>query len=688
MSTGFKSIRKAHTKNVLTPERSSTPLSSDEEIAMSKFPAKPAARPPPQGSLGQRDPHTPIQMRELISVTPRPANQPSPIARDSRLFTCLEKILEKQKEIKEILGRLVAQQGTGQSTKDLDETILLSEISLPIKKRLRSDISEKFPNLKKEEIDELVPLKSEISVAKVASHSGNHIFIYYNLKTPIFFSVNNILCPTVYALWTYPHLLHRYYTTPNVLEKFSGGADLMLPGIITDMEDYGPRSFGDLGKGQMCSICIVGNDAPIAVGVTAMSSQDMFDSGKRGKGVIIYHVYSDQLWRSGNMSSPPNVPSTMTGIEDTEQSLQKVEVNDICDASNLDQAINKLDISEECELGDCNDDVEDSQLSPVEEMDNLLYRTFLCALRISAKKIEFPILTSTFYRLHMVPCCPHGCSLDIKKSSYKKLSKFLNEMKQINIILVQELSKGVESITNVNMEHPEVKKFRVVKADFVTEEPAEEKDKSSYDPPEVVELFCITAPVAPIFRDFKHRKGDFLSASDVRKVVTDYVKKNELQNPKNGRFVKLDPHLTDAILNKNEYNSISELQWEDINARMLAKMLPGYQMTFPGRKPIVKKGKLSPIDISMVERRGCKIVTLVNNMVTYGIDATEFARRIQSGVAASVSVNPAPPNRKDGPQVLIQGNQVKYIGNLLTGEYGIPKKLIKGFELAPKKKLN
>ncbi|KAG1702082.1 Importin-5 [Nymphon striatum] len=100
-----------------------TPLSSDEEIAMSKFPAKPAARPPPQGSLGQRDPHTPIQMRERISVTPRPANQPSPI----------EKILEKQKEIKEILGRLVAQQGTGQSTKDLDETILLSEISLPIK---------------------------------------------------------------------------------------------------------------------------------------------------------------------------------------------------------------------------------------------------------------------------------------------------------------------------------------------------------------------------------------------------------------------------------------------------------------------------------------------------------------------------------------------------------------------------
>ncbi|KAG1704770.1 hypothetical protein GQR58_003956 [Nymphon striatum] len=79
MSTGFKSIRKAHTKNVLTPERSSTPLSSDEEIAMSKFPAKPAARPPPQGSLGQRDPHTPIQMRERISVTPRQINQPSPI---------------------------------------------------------------------------------------------------------------------------------------------------------------------------------------------------------------------------------------------------------------------------------------------------------------------------------------------------------------------------------------------------------------------------------------------------------------------------------------------------------------------------------------------------------------------------------------------------------------------------------
>ncbi|KAG1663595.1 hypothetical protein GQR58_020325 [Nymphon striatum] len=92
MSTDFKSIRKAHTKNVLTPERSSY-----HYILSLQF-------------FGQI----------FLDVT----------ARDSRLFTCLEKILEEQKEI---LGRLVAQQGIGQSTKDLDETILLSEISRPIK---------------------------------------------------------------------------------------------------------------------------------------------------------------------------------------------------------------------------------------------------------------------------------------------------------------------------------------------------------------------------------------------------------------------------------------------------------------------------------------------------------------------------------------------------------------------------
>lgn len=61
-------------------------------------------------------------------------------------------------------------------------------------------------------------------------------------------------------------------------------------------------------------------------------------------------------------------------------------------------------------------------------MDRLLLHCFLKAWKSSAKKLDLPILTSNFYRLHMIPACPDGISLDIKKSSYKKLSKVTNDI--------------------------------------------------------------------------------------------------------------------------------------------------------------------------------------------------------------------------------------------------------------------
>lgn len=110
-----------------------------------------------------------------------------------------------------------------------------------------------------------------------------------------------------------------------------------------------------------------------------------------------------------------------------------------------------------------------------EVMDELLEHAFLQAWKTSAKKAELPMLTSNFFRLHMVPQCPKNKvksgfhhqfpfhqnqyfqSLDVKKSSHKKLAKFLGEMQKRDIIQVAELQKGVDSITKVNLEHEDIK---------------------------------------------------------------------------------------------------------------------------------------------------------------------------------------------------------------------------------------
>ena len=63
----------------------------------------------------------------------------------------------------------------------------------------------------------------------------------------------------------------------------------------------------------------------------------------------------------------------------------------------------------------------------------------------------------------MVPNAPPNTLLDVKKSSYKKLSKFLEEKEKNGVIHIKELQKGVESIVGVEYEHEFIVKHRVVR---------------------------------------------------------------------------------------------------------------------------------------------------------------------------------------------------------------------------------
>jgi len=58
--------------------------------------------------------------------------------------------------------------------------------------------------------------------------------------------------------------------------------------------------------------------------------------------------------------------------------------------------------------------------------------------------------------------------------------------------------------------------------------------------------------------------------------------------------------------------------------------------------------------------------TVVYNLETYGIDPQYFASTVQRGVACSVTVSPRLAKPKE-IQVMVQGNQIHYIGQLLRG---------------------
>lgn len=562
------------------------------------------------------------------------------------------------------------------------------------RRKLRADVTAVFPTLGTDQVSELIPGKEELNIVRLYAHRGDAVTVYVSGGNPILFELEKNLYPTVYTLWSYPDLLPTFTTWPLVLEKLVGGADLMLPGLVVP-----PAGLPQVQKGDLCAIALVGNRAPVAIGVAAMSTAEMLTSGLKGRGFSVLHTYQDHLWRSGEKSSPPSIapltldppdPSEEKGSVQANAALQGDmrhltlegeeeefgEVQQRCAEKSLSEA------AEDPNVGGLNPDPTDGKTLQ-EQMDELLERCFLHALKCRLKKADLPLLTSTLLGSHMFSCCPEGRQLDVKKSSYKKLSKFLQHMQQEQIIQVKELSQGVESIVAVDWKHPRITSFVIPEPSPTSQTVQEGSREQPYHPPDIKSLYCVPASMTLLFQESGHKKGSILEGGEVRTIVISYAKTHDLVDADNKNLVKLDPILCDCILEKNEQHTVMKLPWDSLLSRCLEKLQPAYQVTFPGQEPIVKKGKICPIDITLAQRASNKKVTVVRNLEAYGLDPYSVAAILQQRCQASTTVTPA-PGAKDSLQVQIQGNQVHHLGRLLLDEYQLPRKYIQGLEKAPK----
>uniref|UniRef100_A0A8D3CJG5 Eukaryotic translation initiation factor 2D n=1 Tax=Scophthalmus maximus TaxID=52904 RepID=A0A8D3CJG5_SCOMX len=530
------------------------------------------------------------------------------------------------------------------------------------RRKLKADVSAAFPSLSADELSELVPNKEELNVVKIYAHKGDAVTLYVLHKNPLFFELEKQLYPTVYVLWRYPALLPTFRTWPPVLQKLIGGADLMLPGLVVPS-----NGLPDVKRGDCCAVTVVNNGAPVAVGTAAVSSAEMRSSGLKGRGVCVLHTYMDNLWAFGEKSGPPSVPDAggegQGELSLTEQQEGKGEKG-----------------NEEKEEN------QDDQKKPQEIMDALLVQCFLHALKSKVKKSELPLLTSTFLRIHMFSCCPSGKQLDIKKSSYKKLSKFLQSMQQQhNLVRVKELTKGVESIVEVDWKNRELRFFKAPEETDEEAAPTQHggEEETLYRPPEITTQYSVSARLEPLFLEANKRKGTILQPVEVRSIVTEYVKNNDLVDGNNKNYVTINPTLCDCLLEKSEYQEVESLKWDDLFSRTMGRMQECCQVVFPGQKPIIKKGHIEPIDISVASRGSNKKVTIIKNLEVYQLDPAVVATALQHRVQASSVLQPN-PGAKDKVLVLIQGNQIHQVGSLLLDHYQIPRRYIQGLDKALK----
>lgn len=195
---------------------------------------------------------------------------------------------------------------------------------------------------------------------------------------------------------------------------------------------------------------------------------------------------------------------------------------------------------------------------------------------------------------------------------------------------------------------------------------------------EVYELFKVDGNVEEFFKKVgRLRRGDVLAPAQIRSLVTNYVKENNLQDQ---RFVKLDELLNKAFFSKNRFideNNPPRHTFDELFAVIFSKMGPMHQIKAvyagsrdapPGLEPTIRKGKFQPVEFKLESRAGNKKLTNVYNLAAFEIDSTTLQTRIRKELGCSVSVivpETAGSAASDDFVISVQGNQIFQVSELL-----------------------
>ncbi|KAG5233090.1 eukaryotic translation initiation factor [Salix suchowensis] len=581
------------------------------------------------------------------------------------------------------------------------------------RKKLKRTIRDRFPRASDADIDALLPPKAEITVSKFV----NRVHLYgVEGSFPMFFDVDgrgSEIFPTVFALWKVPEMLPSFILKGGEVSQFIiGGADLMFPGINIPAE--GLPSFL---AGEPWAVKVPGNPSPIAVGSTTMSTAEALKAGMRGKALRITHYYRDLLWESVEGHYVPNAGFLEDVVFEDPVFLSSVQVPDSCEGSG-DSSNHENDGVDSKEVGesaisdshptsktqldsdiveqvttvlggfkvtdniaaDESTTVEEQHTLSAEDVDAYLDKCLLQALHTTVNDKDLPMPGSTLWSNHVLPCRPSGITLDIKKSSHKKLSKWLQAKSSAGLISVKEDKYKTETVLfSVNRRHIDYLSFKPDRRqEQKVDKGGDQAVKETQSPKllEVSEIYKPSVHVNPIFASVGADTGKLYSALEASDVVFKYIEKGNLVKPMSKSIVVLDPTLCDALFKgaiKKGSAYPTEIHKNDLGSKFVSRMQAHHIVT-RGSESVVRKGSVRTIQILTERRHGNKKVTKLSGMETFLMDADALASELQKKFACSTSVTELPG--KKGHEVLIQGGVIDDLGRHLVEQYGVPKRYI------------
>ncbi|XP_055374106.1 eukaryotic translation initiation factor 2D [Condylostylus longicornis] len=544
-------------------------------------------------------------------------------------------------------------------------------------KKFKSKIESIYSDLTKDDLTNLFTPKVIITVTKIITNSGENLNVYCFDKRPMFFENKNEIIPTIYTCWVACNIVPYFTTFDDVLPRLLNGADLMLPGVLK--QGSGLKMYGNYEKGRIVAVNLVSNKFACAIGYLARSSEDLYMSGGHGPCVKVLNIFGDCLWNmepSVALQIPSNTEEKISPQdENNEPPLQtQSDENPSCEVTPsspivLEENVNN---SDEISLNDITSLEEVNQQNSTTEktMDEILQEAFFIALKQKAKNLDLPILFSNFYRNGIIEAATKP--INLKETTYKKLSNFLFEMSKKGYIGIKKDTKGVEKIISINYSHEDILNF-ILPSLCISNDKSDQGSNPLFTS-EMQELYIISEETIPLFTKFNYNIGQRLTSTQIKKIVREYVSKNNLPyNDASKTNIKLDECLIKIV--GKEIISVGELF-----RILISKMTRTHEMV---EKTGVNTNK-SPIQIQVASRMGNKKVTIISNLELNGIILSELEKICKQSAAASTTIIKSPKPKQN--QLQIQGNQIKLVSKILTEQYKVPSGHIQCVDLKKKSK--
>lgn len=164
----------------------------------------------------------------------------------------------------------------------------VTQLKSSVQKGIRAKLLEQFPHLE-DYMNQILPKKENLRVVKCHDHI--EIIVAPSGELLFFRQREGPYVPTLRLLHKYPFICPWEQVDKGAIRFVLGGANIMCPGLTSP-----GAKMTSVPKGTVVAVVAEGKQHALAVGLTAMSTDDISKINK-GIGIENIHYLNDGLWQ-------------------------------------------------------------------------------------------------------------------------------------------------------------------------------------------------------------------------------------------------------------------------------------------------------------------------------------------------------------------------------------------------------